>query len=149
MGKKKYEDIIQIIKDSDPKKDWVQPKDSHKEELEIRFHKEDVNLRFEINRHDGTHVVNSDFKENWANFHSDPKASSYYVGLYYASTLVETFFLVSVDGGRASLPLPKTANNFTFNDLDYKVAQIHDSFDTLTDYIGRTNRYLAKINKDV
>ena len=76
MSKKKYEDIIQIIKNSNPKKDWIKSNDSHKEKLEIRFHKEDVNLRFEINCHDETHVVNSDFKELWANFHNYSEAFS-------------------------------------------------------------------------
>src|SRR5258706_10531254 len=48
----------------------------------------------------------ADFKEEWANKFPDPHASSSYVDVFYNSALVYRDIYVSVDGGRAKLPLP-------------------------------------------
>jgi hypothetical protein len=49
------------------------------------------------------HVEN--FQEEWANQFPDPHASSSYVDVFYNNALVYRNLYVTVDGGRASLPL--------------------------------------------
>ena len=50
---------------------------------------------------------NEDFKEVWANKFPDPRASSHYVDIFYNGAMVFRDLYVSVDGGRAKLPLPE------------------------------------------
>ncbi|WP_288983292.1 hypothetical protein [uncultured Treponema sp.] len=50
---------------------------------------------------------NEDFKEEWANKFMDSHASSHFVDFFYSGVLVYRDIYVSVDGGRALLPLPK------------------------------------------
>jgi hypothetical protein len=47
-----------------------------------------------------------DFEEEWANKFSEPHASSFYVDVFYNNALIFRDICVSVDGGRATLPLP-------------------------------------------
>jgi hypothetical protein len=48
----------------------------------------------------------ADFKEEWANKFPDSHASSSYVDVFYNNALVFRDVYVTVDGGRANLPLP-------------------------------------------
>ena len=152
MGEKTYSDIIQTVMDSDPKDDWVWSCDGRKTTTSIRFFRDDLNLRFELigpsHDEDDIYYANRDFKEDWANSHPNPKAWSYFVRLYCASTLIKSFILVAGDGGRAFLLMPKANDDFTFKDLDYKVAQIHDSSSTLDEYIERSIIALSSGDKD-
>jgi hypothetical protein len=47
-----------------------------------------------------------DFKEEWANKFPDPHASGGYLDVFYNNALVFRDVYVTVDGGRAKLPLP-------------------------------------------
>lgn len=58
-----------------------------------------------------------DFKEQWANKFPDSHASSSYVDVFYNNALVFRDVYVSVDGGRAKLPLPTRK----FDDANKKV----------------------------
>jgi len=49
-----------------------------------------------------------DFDEPWAKKCPDPHASGYYVDVYYYGALVYRDVYVTVDGGRAKLPIPKS-----------------------------------------
>jgi len=49
---------------------------------------------------------NEDFKESWANSFPDEHAASAYVDFFYNGTLIFRDVYVSVDGGRAMIPLP-------------------------------------------
>jgi hypothetical protein len=97
-----------------------------------------VNLRFEIEfNKNGIQLDN--FKEEWANKHPNPTTKSYWCNLYYNSTHIEQFILVSVDGGRALLPLPNGRDDLFVKPLYYKVAQIYDdSFGSLDKYMIRS-----------
>ena len=152
MGEKTYSDIIQTVMGSDPKDDWVWSCDGRKTATSIRFFRDDVNLRFVLidpsHDEDDIYYANRDFKEDWANGHPNPKAWSYFVRLYYASTLIKRFILVAVDGGRASLPMPKAHNDLSFDQLDYKVAQIYDSATNLDEYIERSKSALSRDDDD-
>lgn len=54
---------------------------------------------------------NADFKEEWANDFPDRRASSYFVDFFYNGNLIYRDIYVSVDGGRANIPLPKRVIN--------------------------------------
>lgn len=48
-----------------------------------------------------------EFAEEWANKFPDPHASSSWVDVFYNNALVFRDFYITVDGGRAKLPLPR------------------------------------------
>lgn len=102
------------------------------------FFNKDVNLRF-VSGYDERFIQQSKFVETWANKHPDPNASGYFVQLYFASSHIANFILVSVDGGRALLPLPKGDTNLEVSPLDYKVAQIHNKLGRLDEYMARSS----------
>lgn len=107
------------------------------------FYKNDVLLRVEMSfSEENEH--NSDFKEPWANKFPDSKALSYYANLYYGSTKIGYYILVSVDGGRALLPLPARAN-FIVKQESYLVASLFDDGKSLDDYMGRAG---LRLNSD-
>lgn len=116
------------------REDWLsQPQQSKS----VRIFKRDVNLRFETSyENDG--IQCEDFKEEWANRFPDPHATGVFCDLYYAASRIERFVLVSVDGGRALLPLPKSALDLRVPALTYKVAQIHDTLGSLDGYMLRS-----------
>jgi hypothetical protein len=131
-----HENIERVVRLSDPAADW-----NHEtiDSRSITAYRRDLNLRFEINYSDeGTQY----FVEAWANRHPDPRASGYWCDLYYASTLIERFILVAVDGGRAMLPIPRCGSDLAHLDevtsLEYKIAQIHDTLGTLDQYLRRS-----------
>ncbi|MBI3740926.1 MAG: hypothetical protein HY257_04115 [Chloroflexi bacterium] len=140
-----WENIERIIMSSDPKNDWNSVSDNW---VTIVSYKKDTNLRFEI-RYEGDGIQAEDFVEPWANRFPDPHATGYWCNLYFGSTLVRKFVLVSVDGGRALLPLPrklKKSRNFPDQvlPLDYKIAEIHDSLGTLRQYMKLAGLTLFK-----
>lgn len=142
------ENIERVVMYSDPKADWGHQSIGGK--IVVRY-KGDVNLRFEINYHSNEGIQQEDFKEEWANRHPDPSATGYWCNLYYNQTLIERFILVSVDGGRALLPIPKKGKDFAHLDqvlpLDYKIAEIHDTTGTLSQYMARSR--LTIYNEDM
>ncbi len=96
--------------------------------------KSDLNLRiirqaidFDLDKFSG---------EDWATKHPDPAAYRETYEIYYGSSFVEERLLVSVDGHRASLPLPEVNTN-RVNAKDYHFAQIVDQLDTLDEYMKR------------
>ena len=136
-----YYSIIEIVKSTDPEADWKRSSYIYSNmHFECYFYAHDVNLRFEqeelVIDDDGRPVVNN-FKEDWTDKFA-PNAKSYGYGLYYASTLIKTFPLISVDGARAHLPMPKAGTTIV-SELDYKVAQIHDISGSLDEYMKRAN----------
>jgi hypothetical protein len=99
----------------------------------VAYLKKDPRLRIRVRWDDeGIHV--RDFKEPWANKHTDPIANSYWYDLSNNGALIERFILVSVDGARAELPLPNR-NTLEVKPLIYKVAEVFDELDTLEKYM--------------
>jgi hypothetical protein len=72
-----------------------------------------------------------DFKEPWANGFADPKAASHYVDIFYNNALVFRTVYVSVDGGRAYLPLPESRDALS-------VPRAYNALIRLIDHIGGT-----------
>jgi len=87
-------------------------------------------------------IVSSDFEERspfheeWATKHPDPHAYLYQYSLYYNSSLIKKYDLVSVDGGRATLPIPRAGTNIVPR-KDYRFALIINAHETL-EYIHRS-----------
>jgi hypothetical protein len=128
-----HEELLDFVRASNPSADWKGINRSWVSEVFLR---EDPRLRFRAKfTEDG--VQNDDFKEKWANCHPDPRATGYWYDLYYDGNLIERFLLVSVDGGRATLPAPDWQGG-KVNAMNYRVAQIHDSLGTLDQYIQRS-----------
>lgn len=133
------DEILQVIVDSEPD-DWEL---SVAQDAEIAIFKKCPSLRIET-RHTDDFVHNDDFREKWANKFPDPHATSYYYYLYFGATRLKEFILVSVDGGRALLPLPKSAIELSVEPIRYKIAKIFDRFGTYDEYMERAGLYLAK-----
>jgi hypothetical protein len=125
--------LIDAIETSRPQDNWI---GVSRGTTSIRFYSADVNLRIECS-FDGDDIQGHDFKAPWANKHPDPKATGYFYNIYYGSTLLKRVLLVSVDGGRADLPVPETGSN-RVGAFDYKIAEIVDSVGTLGDYMKRS-----------
>ncbi|MBG2836747.1 hypothetical protein [Proteus terrae] len=128
-----YEEIIKFIPTTNPSTDW---NGISKEWASEHFLKEDPRLRFRAKYiDDGIQCDN--FTENWANIHPDPHAIGYWYDLYYDGAFLDRFILVSVDGGRANIPPPDLRTN-TIKLFNYHIGKIHDSMNTLDEYISRS-----------
>jgi hypothetical protein len=135
--------IEKAILKSHPKTDWIRAQTNAKQVLSYRHNPA---LRFEMSHLDDG-FQNRDFREPWANRHPDPSAAGYWCDLYFGEALIERFILVGVDGVRAHIPPPRredgTPGGDSISTLDYKVAQIHDSLNTLDEYIRRSGLRVA------
>jgi len=130
------QEIERIILDSETPMDWTRL--AHGTATTITY-ASDVNIRFEMD-FEGKGVQARPFEERWARGFPDKAASGYFCDLYYGSTLLERFVLVSVDGGRALLPLPRSAIDLSITRLQYKIGKVHDYDQSLDTYLN-----LAKI----
>lgn len=88
--------------------------------IEIDSHAEIFSLKSDLNISIACGIShNDDFIEEWANSFPDKKASSSFVDFFYCNQLVFRDIYVSVDGGRARIPLP----DMEFNHKEQKVAR--------------------------
>jgi len=128
-----FDEILDFIPTTDPQNDWYGISRDWSSE---RFLKEDPRLRFRAKfGEDG--IQCQDFREGWANRHPDRSATGYWYDLYYDGAFLDRIILVAVDGARAMIPPPdfKSGKIKIYN---YRVAQIHDSLNTLDEYIRRS-----------
>lgn len=127
-----YNEIWKIVETSEPD-DWVETQTADGV-VEIVY-RNDLNVRF---IDDYACEVEKDFQEPWANKHPNAQANKHEIRLYYASSCIESIPVVSVDGGRASLPLPEINTNevpFRY----YKAAKIGvQGNQRLDEYIERS-----------
>lgn len=138
-----YAYIESLIISSDPRADWEVIATNW---VTTAVSKQDVNLRLIVStEEDG--IQNEDFKEEWANRHPDPRARGYWCDIYYSSTHVMRSILVSVDGARAMLPIPRQAGEdgkvSEVLPFDYRLAQIFDTLATLDEYMQRARLTVA------
>ncbi|MFT8809232.1 hypothetical protein [Gluconobacter sp.] len=79
-----------------------------------------------------------EFPEVWTKRFADKSAyKTHYDVLYGASILVRKM-LVSVDGGRAVLPLPESATNLVVTEADLNFARIIDEPSAVNEYFDRS-----------
>lgn len=95
----KFDDVKAILANTN-KEEWIVDDESGS-----FTYKDDLNLRIE--RID----TDRDFKEPWATCHADPSAETVEYIVKYGSSFVEKRTLVSVDGHRATLPIPKSSSD--------------------------------------
>ncbi|GGA81337.1 hypothetical protein GCM10011369_24120 [Neiella marina] len=128
-----FEEILSFIPTTNAKEDWH---GISTDWISERFLKEDPRLRFRAKYTDDG-IQNNDFKEQWANRHPDNRAVGYWYDLYYDGAFLDRIILVSVDGGRASLPPPEFSSG-KVSLYKYHVAKIHDTLGTVDQYLGRS-----------
>ncbi len=126
------DEIMAFILTTDPENDWKGVSRSLSSE---RFLKEDPRLRFRVTYDDDIQAKN--FKADWVQCHRHPEATSYWYNLYYDGAFLERFILVAVDEGGASIPPPAHETKKIMK-LDYHVAKIFDSENTVNEYIRRS-----------
>lgn len=137
----KLEDIREILSSSDASH-WNTESPSRSGSKSVAVYRDDVRLRVEISYlQDGEE--NDDFREEWANNFPNPKAQSYLANLYYGSSFLKLYIVVSVDGGRALLPLPDSAASLVVQRDRYLIASLFDSAGTLDQYMARANLTLS------
>ena len=121
-----YDELMQTIR-STSAEEWIEH-----DMQGVHTFQGDLNIRIEHqrDRNDGQ------FHEDWAQKHPDPSATKEHYSIFYGASLVHTFILVSVDGGRAYLPMP-CAGTTVIPLEDYQLARIVDN-GSLTEYIGRS-----------
>lgn len=128
-----FEEILDFIPKTNASEDWH---GISREWASERFLKEDPRLRFRAKFIDDG-IQCEDFTEDWANRHPDKKATGYWYELYYDGAFLDRFILVSVDGGRADIPPPNLQTK-EISQFNYHVAKIHDTLNTLDEYIKRS-----------
>lgn len=122
-----YDELIELVYNS-TKNEWV-----FTDERGIYTFKKDLNIR--IHRKDIDHNSDRFSGEDWAKKHPDPTAYRVTYEIYYAASFVEEVLMVSVDGHRATLPLPDR-NTLVVSRKDYQFARIVDQLNTLDEYMN-------------
>ncbi|HHF2952144.1 TPA: hypothetical protein ACPJ0E_001745 [Vibrio diabolicus] len=84
----------------------------------IYVFKHDVRLNI---KPEGEYV---NFNEQWAIEFPDPNASRAIHSICFGNSKVKEYFLVSVDGGKAYLPLPNSATNLSVTHEQYSLAYL-------------------------
>lgn len=116
--------------------DWI-----FNDELGAYTFKDDVNLRMQRSEIDRDR---DRFQgEAWAERHPDPNAFRVTYTVYYGQSYLEDHLLVSVDGHRATLPLPKSGTHQVRPD-DYHFASLVDQHGSLDEYMGRATLVVAE-----
>ena len=123
---------------SDPFDDWI--KESGNWDT-TAIYRHDVNLRISIS-YDEDGIQQRNFVEEWANCNLDRNATGYWCDVFYGNSRITREILVSVDGGRSTLPIPKKFDSDGKEKIvmpfDYKLAQIFDSLGNLDEYLYRS-----------
>lgn len=124
-----YDELLTIIDESE-KDDWL-----FSDERGIYTFIHNLNVRIE--RRDIDREIDKFQGEDWATKHPDPNAYRVTYEIYYGASFVKEVLMVSVDGHRATLPLPDR-NTLKVKSQDYSFAQIVDQLGTLEEYMKRT-----------
>ena len=122
-----YDELMENVTDSGPD-DWLFH-EQHDKTVWVYRYDLDIRLEYQGSR--------EPFGEKWATKHSDPNATCADLNIYFRSSLVKPMRFVTVDGGRAVLPLPKHGTNTIARGL-YRLAQIIDRLGKLDEYIERS-----------
>ncbi|MTI67520.1 MAG: hypothetical protein FH753_13120 [Firmicutes bacterium] len=86
---------------------------------------------------------NDDFCEDWANDFPDSRAMSSYIDFFYNGVLVYRDIIVSVDGGRCYIPLPKRE----FDKKNHKVTRLSVTRQQY-EFIKMINQFASTYNYD-
>ncbi|GAH52272.1 unnamed protein product, partial [marine sediment metagenome] len=120
-----YDGLMATIRNSSSA-DWA-----YNDEKGIHTFRADLAIRIEVRRDD---QYPRPFKEAWATELPDPGARMMCYDIYRGASLVETFYLVAVDGFRATLPMPVSPKAKVVPLDKYQLARAVDHQGTLDDY---------------
>ncbi|WP_372887773.1 hypothetical protein [Psychrobacter sp.] len=98
-------------------------------------YKNDLNLRIERAEYD----TYRNFDEPWATKHPDSSSKAVEYTVKYGSSFIERHTLVSVDGHRATLPIPKSINDLRVKPSEVNFARIVDMGNRVEEYLRRSN----------
>ncbi len=122
----RLDEIERVLAESS-REDWVRT-----EELKNCVYKKDVNLRIESDFDSA-----EPFSESWATKLPDSNARTVEYTVWYGDTRVVRKTLVSVDGGRAELPMPKSATELVVDSASVNFARVVTIIDTVDEYLGK------------
>jgi|LakWasM115_HOW13_FD_contig_121_10837_length_2407_multi_7_in_0_out_0_2 hypothetical protein len=125
-----YSELQEILRNSN-RDDW-----NYSDDKGVYAYKGDLNLR--ISRKETNFDSDKFDNEKWATCHPDKAAYKKTFEVYYGSTFIEEHMLVSVDGGRAILPLPRFGTLEVNKDV-YNFARIVVDNKDLEDYMNRSS----------
>tara|TARA_B110000238_G_C16027007_1_gene395702 strand:- start:521 stop:916 length:396 start_codon:yes stop_codon:yes gene_type:complete len=128
----KLNDVEKILSTSS-KDDWIVDDESGS-----FTYKNDLNLHIERDDFDNYRP----FHEEWATKHPDPSAKAVEYTVKYGTSFVEKHTLVSVDGFRATLPMPKGINDLSVKASKVNFAKIVDVGDSVDEYIKRSGLHV-------
>lgn len=97
-------------------------------------YKNDLNLRIERADFD----TYRSFNEPWATNHPDSSAKAEDFTVKYGASFVDKHTLVSVDGHRATLPMPESASSEYVSKEDVNFAKIVDIGGRVDEYLERS-----------
>jgi hypothetical protein len=124
----KLDDVKKILATS-TKDEWIVDDESGS-----FTYKNDLNLHIER----ADYETYREFDEPWAKSHPDPKAVAVDYVVKYGSSFVDKHTLVSVDGYRATLPMPRSMDDLKVDKSDANFARIVDIGDKVDEYLGRS-----------
>lgn len=124
----KLDDVKEILAKS-TQDDWV-----INDETGSFTYKNDLNLHIER----ADYETFREFNEPWATSHPDPNAVAVEYVVKYGASFVEKHTLVSVDGHRATLPMPKSINDLRVSSSDANFARIVNIGDRVDEYLNRS-----------
>jgi hypothetical protein len=130
------DEVNNILNTSSPE-DWIV-----NDEEGVFTYKHDLNLH--IQRAD--HESYRGFNEPWATSHPDSHAVSVDYQVKYGSSLVDKRTLVSVDGHRATLPMPKSQQDLRVRSDEVNFARIVNMGDRLDEYLRRSGLQVVSDN---
>ncbi|MFD3226491.1 hypothetical protein [Rahnella aceris] len=125
----KYNEVKKILAES-TQSDWIIDDESGS-----FTYKDDLNLHIVRAPYDTYRY----FNEKWATSHPDPKAVSVEFTVKYGNSFVDKQTLVSVDGHRATLPMPTSASDLSVKISDVNFAKIVDVGSRVDEYLKRSN----------
>lgn len=138
IEKPSVDNILNHVLYSNPKMDWDTDSSSWKTTF---FYKLNVNLRIEVN-YDEEGIQQNNFIDSWANCFLHKEATGYWCNIYFGMSRIYRTVLVSVDGGRALLPIPTEQNELgeflIVKPFNYKVAEIFDTSESLHYYFMKS-----------
>ena len=131
-----FDEKINFIVMSDLRNDWYRRDDGFTHEYIL---KEDSLLSIS-SRYTNEDIHRENFKEHWTNKFPDKNAISYYYNITYGGKVLDRIILVSVDGGKANLPL-LNLKSMQVESIDYTIALMFDMNGTLDKYMGLSGLY--------
>jgi len=126
MGLDKIIDIV----NSSKIEDWIVKSDQNSEFAYLQR-----NPLIRIISYYKEDLIKSKFHENWIDNYLDKTASMWRYGLYFNNSKLENYYLITIDGARGLLPLPKSDNDLKVKPIQYKIAKIFDRFNKLDFYM--------------